>query len=71
MLFLVFCNANFEFDIKKLIWRSYIIAKVLLITSWVKLINKKEFAKPILDKDFETFVVHGTALKAEILIYLL
>ena len=34
------------------------------LTKWVKLIDKKEFAKTALDKESETFVVHVAALKA-------
>ena len=43
-------------------WRSYTIAEALLITKRVKLINKKKFAKAILDKKSETFVIHVTSL---------
>ena len=33
-------------------------------TQRVKLIDKKEFAKPMLDKESETFVMHVAALEA-------
>ena len=32
--------------------------KALPITKYVKLINKKEFAKAALDQNFEIFVIH-------------
>ena len=64
MPFLSFSNANVKFaELKRLTWRTYIIAKALSITSRVKLINKREFVKAALDVNFETFVVYITALE--------
>lgn len=48
--FLIFNNIRILFTKKKLIWRSYTIVKALFTTKEIKLINKKEFAKVILDK---------------------
>ena len=48
MRFLAFSNADFLFGVEKLTWRAYIVAKALSTTSWVKLIDKKEFAKAVL-----------------------
>ncbi len=62
--FLAFTNTNFQFGIEELTWRTYIIAEALPITSWVKLIDKMEFAKAALDKNSETFVVHVSVLEA-------
>ena len=64
MLFLSFSNIDIKFvKLKKLTWRTYIIIKALPTTSWVKLINKREFARVTLDENFKTFVIHITALK--------
>ena len=55
-------NADVQFAEKKFTWRSYTTAKALPTTKWVKLINKKKFAKTALDENFETFVVHVASL---------
>lgn len=70
MFFVVFNNANFSFNIKKLTWRFYIIANALLTTNLVKFIYKREFTKAAPDQNSETFMIYMIALKAEILIYL-
>lgn len=62
MLFLSLNNANIDFDIKDLIWRSYTAIEALPTTSQVELINKKEFAKTARNKNFKIFVVHIAAL---------
>lgn len=49
---------------KKLIWRSDTIARALLNTSWVQLIDKRKFAKATLNENLETFVMHASAIKA-------
>ncbi len=64
MFFLALSNTKFQFGTKKLIWRSYTTAEALLTTSWVKLIDKKEFGKAVLNKNSETFVVYVATLKA-------
>ena len=66
MLFFTLNNADIQLLEKKLIWRSYTAAKVLLTTKQIKLIDKKESAKSALDKKFETFVVHITTLETEL-----
>ena len=63
MLFFTLNNANIQFVEKKLIWRFYTTAKALLTTKWVKLIDKKEFAKTMLDKDSKTLVIYVVALE--------
>lgn len=40
------------------------MAEALPTTTWVKLIDKKEFAKAVVNKNLETFIVHVSALKA-------
>ncbi len=63
MLFLVLSNADFQFGAEKLTWRSYTATETLSTTSWVELIDKKEFAKAVLDVNSKTFVVHIAALE--------
>lgn len=41
-----------------LTWRNYTAAKSILTTNRVKLLNKKKFAKVVLDKNIKTFVVY-------------
>ena len=60
MLFLIFSNINIQFAEKKSTWRSYTIAKVLPTTKRVELIDKKKFAKVVLDENSETFVAYMT-----------
>ncbi len=62
MLFLALSNANFLFDTKKLTWRSYTTTKALPTTNKVGIIDKKKFAKAVLDENLETFIVHVAAL---------
>lgn len=57
-------NADIQFTKKKLIWHLYISNKALLTTKQVKLIDKKEFVKAVLDKIFKIIVVYVAALKA-------
>ncbi len=63
MLFLTFSNADFQFSAEKLTWSSYTAAEALPTTNWVKLINKREFAKTALDRNSKTFVMHVTTLE--------
>lgn len=64
MLFLSLRNANIEFvELGKLIWRFYIITEILPTTSWIKLIDKREFAKTALDGSSKTFVMYVAALE--------
>lgn len=52
ILFLSFNNIDNEFiELKKLIWRSYSITKVLSTINQIKLINKRKFAIVVLDKN--------------------
>ncbi len=63
IIFLAFSNANFQFDAKKLTWKSYITTEALSTTNRIELINKREFAKIVLDKNSKTFVIHISALQ--------
>ncbi len=62
MLFLVFSNTDIQFSIEELTWRIYTIAEALPTISRVELIDKREFAKTILNENLKTFVVHISAL---------
>ena len=64
MFFLTFNNADIQFAEKEFTSRSYTTAEILSTTKWIKLIDKIEFAKVALDKEFETFVMHIAALEA-------
>ena len=58
MLFLTLSHTIVQFVKKKLTWRSYITTKTLPTTKWIELIDKKEFAKAVLDENSKTFVVY-------------
>lgn len=62
-LFLNNIDVKFTKQSKKLTWRFYTTTKVLSTTNRIELINKKEFAKTILDKNLETFIVYISALE--------
>lgn len=70
MLFLTFFNANLRFAEKKLIYRSYMTAKVRPTTSNIELIDNKKFVKPTLDENSESFVMHVAFILDIILIHL-
>ncbi len=70
MLFLIVLDANNPFVEKKLIWRSYKTAKVLLTTKRVELIDKKEFATMAIDENSETFIVYIAFIMENMLIHL-
>lgn len=67
MLFLTLSNAEIQFAEKKLTWRSYTAAKALFTSKRIELIDKKEFAKIMLDKNVEVFVVHVTSLNLSLM----
>lgn len=62
MPFLTLSNVDIQFAEGELTWRSYTIAEALPTTSRVEFIDKKEFAKAVLDKNVEVFVVHVASL---------
>ncbi len=65
MFFLVFSNIDVEFTgLEKLTWRSYTTAEALSTNNRVKPIDKTEFAKAILDKNLETFIMNVSVLEA-------
>lgn len=65
ILFLIFRNIYVKFaELEKLISRSYITTKTLFTISRIELINRREFAKILIDLNLETFVVYILALEA-------
>ena len=50
MPFLTFSKVKVDFVKRKLTWKAYTIAKVLLTTKKVQIIGLKEFAKTALDQ---------------------
>lgn len=64
MLFLAISNTNIQFDAKSFIWKTYSAAKALSTTKRVKLIDKHQFAKAVLNKNSGPFIVHIVALEA-------
>lgn len=74
--FLYFSNIDMKFaKLRKLTWWSYNTIEVLFTTYIVKLINTREFAKVVLNKNSKTYILYITALKTiktvDITIYLL
>ncbi len=63
MPFLSLSNADIQFGVKELTWWTYTVAEALPTTSWVELIDRREFAKAMLDKNLETFVAQISALE--------
>ena len=70
ILFLTFSNANVQFADKEFIWISYTTKKTLSTTCWIEFINKKKFAKVVLDENVKVFVVNMVLLTLKITIYL-
>lgn len=62
MFFLSLSSAAVLFDDKKLIWKSYSTGKVLLITSKIKFIDKREFTRTALNKNSKTSVMYIATL---------
>ena len=62
MPYLTLSNADVQFVEKAFTWRSYTTAEALPIIKQIELINKKEFAKVVLDENSETFVTHVVSL---------
>lgn len=53
MFFLVFSNADIQFNAKSLTWRLYTTTEALPTARWVELINKHKFVKATLNKNSE------------------
>lgn len=63
MSFIIMLDTNIQFINRKLIQKNYIIIKVLPTITKIKLINKQEFDRVILDKNFKSFKIYIAALK--------
>ncbi len=66
MPFLTMSNADVDFQVRDLQWRSYTTGEVLPTTRQVELIGEKEFAAAALDPEPEAFVVHVAALSIDL-----
>ena len=64
MLFLTLSSDDVSFSEREFNWRSYTTAKVPSTTKRVELIDKKKFAKAVLDTKSDLFVMHVSALEA-------
>lgn len=62
MLFLTISNANVDFQVWDLEWRSYTIGNLLPTIRRGKMIRKKKFATAILDPEHKIFIVNIAAL---------
>lgn len=74
MPFLFLSNMGISFREKlfdRLTWRFYSTAKTLLTIYHVKLIDKKEMCKSVIDKNSKTFLIYLVALAAKTFINLL
>ena len=58
MPFLIFNNVNVGFLDREPTWRTYSIAKALLTTKKIKIIDWKKFAKVTLNLNKEAFVLY-------------
>ena len=70
ILFLTLSNADIQFAKKELTWRTYTTEYPLSTICQVELINKKKFAKVVLDENVEAFVVYIASLTSKITIHL-
>ena len=66
MFFLTISNADVDFQVWNLQWRSYTIGDVFPTTRQVKLIGKKEFAAAALNPEHKTFVLYVAALSVDL-----
>lgn len=64
MLFFFFDNADIDFEATEFTWKKYLVAEALPITYLVELIDKREFARVILNENLEIFVMHVAELEA-------
>lgn len=58
-----FNNTNIWFIVENFIWKFYTIVETLLIIKQVVEIDKYEFVKDALNKNFKTFIVYIFALE--------
>lgn len=69
MLFLAFSNVDVEFieQPRKYTWRRYTAIETLPPTYWEELIDKRKFAKVMIDKDSKSFLIHMSAIEIPML----
>ena len=67
MFYLTLSNANIHFADKDLTWKFYTTVETLFIIKWVELIDKKKFAKIVLDENVKAFVMYMTFLSLSLL----
>ena len=70
MFFLTLSNADVQFAEKELTWKTYTTKETLITTCWVKIIDRKKFAKVALDENIEAFVGHVSSLGPKMSIHL-
>ena len=70
MPFLTLSNADIQFAEKELTRRTYTTEEAFLTTRRVEIIDRKEFAKAVLDENIEAFVVHVSSLELRMSIHL-
>ena len=68
MPFFIISNVDVQFAEKQLTWKTYTIKEALPTTHQVEIIDWKEFAKAVLDKTIEVFVVHVNSLQSKMTI---
>lgn len=68
MLFFTLSYINIYFAEKNPAQRTYSLAEILLIMRKLKLINKKKFAKTVLDNNIKAFLIHVSSLNLKLMI---
>ena len=68
IFFLTFSNTYVFFVEQKLIWRFYTIAKALLNTKQIEIINKNFFTKTALNENVEAFVIYMISLSLNLML---
>ena len=57
MPFFILSNTNIYFADKELTWRSYMVVEALSTFKHIELIDKKKFAKAMLNENVKAFVM--------------
>ena len=58
ILFLTLSNADIDFSVWELWWKTYITKKTFLTTKCIELVRKKKFAAAALDPKYEIYVIY-------------
>lgn len=64
MSFFTLSNLEIDFIYCNIYWKTYIVAKILLITRQVELIRMKKFIAITLDLEDRTFIVHIVSISS-------